>query len=462
MSGSSTGGAGQTRHNTVFASFQGPVHSAIRTAGPQALARALQATRARTLGLIQAWHNALPDLSVPPLPQMNPPLWEWGHVAWFQEWWTVRNRQRHLGTRSPDRGPSFNPSCLPDADALYNSSEVAHDSRWALALPKLAATQDYLAQVLQRSLANLAQVSAQVSAQGSTHGLAQGLAQGSVQALAEVPEGPSSVSDEALYFWRLVLQHEDMHNEASVYMAQALGLAVPLVWRGRAGAQDAASAGATGRSTSDRVLSEQASTEPAIPAEIHLPAQLWTLGHSGEGFAFDNELPAHALTLGAFAIDAAAVTWARYLPFVQATGHALPPHVRWAQGMWQAQCFGQWQTLDLQAPAVHLNAHDAQAWCQWAGRRLPSEAEWACAAHQPDFVWGQVWEWTASDFAPYPGIPGFEAHPYRDYSAPWWHGHRVLRGACAATSAHVADVRYRNFFVPERRDIFAGFRSVAL
>jgi EgtB-related family protein len=89
---------------------------------------------------------------------------------------------------------------------------------------------------------------------------------------------------------------------------------------------------------------------------------------------------------------------------------------------------------------------------------LPTEAEWECASQQPDFEWGQVWEWTASQFAPY---PGFEAHPYRDYSEPWWHNHRVLRGACAATSTHVVDVRYRNFFVPERRDIFAGFRSVA-
>jgi iron(II)-dependent oxidoreductase len=200
-------------------------------------------------------------------------------------------------------------------------------------------------------------------------------------------------------------------------------------------------------------------TPLGLKESVQVPAQVHTLGCSGPGFAFDNERQAHPQALGAFEIDAAAVSWARYLPFVQATGHALPPHVRWLDGAWQAQYFGQWQLLDLQAPAVHLNAHDAQAWCQWARRRLPTEAEWECAAQQPGWVWGQVWEWTASDFAPY---PGFEVHPYRDYSAPWWHGHRVLRGACAATSANVVDVRYRNFFVPERRDIFAGFRSVAL
>lgn len=410
--GPSSGGV----FDRAFVGCLGPVHSAARTASAAQLAQALQRTRKRTLGLMQAWQNAMPDLSVPPLPGMNPPLWEWGHIAWFQEWWTVRNRQRHLGTRSASSGADFDASLLPDADALYNSSEVAHDSRWALPLPNLAGTQAYLAQVLERSLEQLQAVEA--DGQGE--------------------------SDEHLYFWRLVLQHEDMHNEAAVYMAQDLGLELPpaLCWREPASGAAVALEKPVGCS-----------------GGILLPEQAYTLGHQGPGFVFDNESQAHPQVLAAFEIDAAAVTWARYLPFVNATGHALPPHVRCSQGVWQAQRFGQWKALDLQAPAVHLNALDAQAWCQWANRRLPTEAEWACAAQQLGFAWGQVWEWTASDFAPY---PGFEAHPYRDYSEPWWYHHRVLRGACAATSAHVVDVRYRNFFVPQRRDIFAGFRSVSL
>jgi EgtB-related family protein len=183
------------------------------------------------------------------------------------------------------------------------------------------------------------------------------------------------------------------------------------------------------------------------------------VGHQGTGFAFDNELPAHPVAVQALEVDAAPVSWARYLPFVQATGYVLPPFVRWGNNCWQGQHQGCWQALDLQAPAVHVNAHDAQAWCQWAGRRLPNEAEWTCAAQAPEFAWGQVWEWTASPFEPF---AGFQAHPYRDYSAPWWHSHRVLKGACLATSAHMVDVRYRNFFTPERREVFAGFRSVAL
>ena len=120
--------------------LNGPVTNPWRTANAETLAQALSDTRQRTLGLIQAWQAALPDLAVPPLPGMNPPLWEWGHIAWFQEWWTVRNRQRCEGTRSASLGDGFGPSLMPRADALYNSSEVAHDSRWSLPLPDLQHT----------------------------------------------------------------------------------------------------------------------------------------------------------------------------------------------------------------------------------------------------------------------------------------------------------------------------------
>ena len=342
---------------------------------------------------------------------MNPPLWEWGHIAWFQEWWTVRNRQRHEGTRSASSGDGFAASLLPHADALYNSSEVAHGSRWSLTLPDFEHTQRYLSDVLTQSLAHL--------------------------------RAAPDASDEVLYFWRLAMQHEAMHNEASVYMAQNLGVALPEALCVGHVQEGQAQQGAHAVSSS------------ALP----IPAQVVTLGHAGPGFAFDNECPAHAVALAAFEIDAQVVTWAQYLPFLQATGHALPPHVRCVQGDWQVQVFGHWQAMPMDAPVVHVNAWDAQAWCQWAGRRLPTEAEWTCAAHTQGFAWGRVWEWTADDFAPY---PGFVPHPYREYSEPWWQGHRVLKGACWATSQHLVDVRYRNFFVPERRDIFAGFRTVAL
>lgn len=374
-----------------------------RTADAAALAQALRATRERTLGLLAAWQQALPGLRVPYAGELNPPLWELGHVGWFQEWWTGRNRERALGVAcNPVHARAA--SHLQGADALFNSSEVPHLTRWGLPLPDLDALLRYLAQVQADTLA----------------------------LLQDAGEG-----DGALYFWRLVLFHEQMHNEASVYMAQALDVPIPpALARGHA---------------------------PAVhrTGELAVPAQTVQLGHTGEGFAFDNELSAHPVDVGAFHIDAAPVTWARYLPFVEATGHALPPHVRQQGGQWQQRHFGRWLPLDAQASAVHLSWHDAQAWCQWAGRRLPTEAQWECAARvQGDAMgWGEVWEWTASAFEPY---PGFVAHPYRDYSQPWFGGSRyVLRGGCAATDAQMLHVAYRNYFTPDRRDIFAGFRSIA-
>jgi iron(II)-dependent oxidoreductase len=373
----------------------------LRDAPAAGLVSALQATRQRTLGLLSAWQQARPDLRVPQRPTLNPPLWELGHVGWFQEWWMGRNTERGRGHRAnPDTARP--PSHLSNADRLFDSSAVAHASRWALPLPTVAATLDYLAQVQADTLALL---------QAAAH------------------------DDDALYFGRLVLFHEDMHCEASVYMAQALGVPVPdrLAWGRPPGAAKAGG-----------------------PPEIAVPAQTWVLG-TRSGFAFDNELHGLSCNLPAFRMDTSAVTWARYLPFLEATGHRLPPHLRRADGLWQQCSFGQWQPVALDAPAVHLSWDDASAWCAWAGRRLPTEAEWECAACTvPGLDWGRVWEWTASAFEAY---PGFEPHPYRDYSAPWFGSRRVLRGACMATSQGMVSPRYRNYFTPERSDIFAGFRS---
>lgn len=382
-------------------------HTASHTArcgGRDALAAALQDARERTLALLDACHAALgDDLRVPYSPQINPPLWEAGHVGWFQDYWIARNRQRVLGLAcQPDHArPSGR---LTEADALFNSSRVAHQSRWSLPLPSIKATRDYLAASLTDTFALLA---------------------------------VSTEDAENLYFFRLALFHEDMHGEAGIYMAQALGIPLP------------------------------DSLRPALPpptlaaaGEIALPAQTWQLGHEGTGFAFDNECSEHPVQVAAFRIDAAPVSWRRYLPFIEASGHSPPRYVRHADGEWQQQRFGEWQALTLDAPACHLSWQEAESWCRWAGRRLPSEAEWELAAcSDPAFAWGDVWEWTASRFAPY---PGFVAHPYRDYSAPWFAEERyVLRGASAATAPRMHHPRYRNYFTPERNDIYAGFRSCA-
>jgi formylglycine-generating enzyme required for sulfatase activity len=291
---------------------------------------------------------------------------------------------------------------MPGADALYDSSHVAHATRWHLPLPGLAATRAYLAGSLTETL---------------------GLLAGEAETAA------------ALYFYRLALFHEDMHAEAATWMAQALGIPLPAPLR---------------------------PVEHALPAaaDIALAATTWRLGCEDPGFAFDNELVAHDVKLEAFAIDSVAVSWRRFVPAIEAGAVAMPRYLRRDGGLWQALRFGAWEALHLDAAAVHLTWDEARAWCRWAARRLPTEAEWECAAvSAPEFAWGEVWEWTASRFAPF---AGFVAHPYRDYSRFGFDEHRyVLRGASGATAPRIAHPRYRNFFTAERNDIHAGFRSCA-
>ncbi len=406
----------------------------IRRASRDALATALQASRRDTLATFAVYEAALPELRVPQRAELNPPLWELGHIGWFQEWWLARNPARAQGVRADPEVPRPG-GVRADADALYHSSRVAHDTRWALPLPDAAATRADLEAQLWRTL----------------------------ELLAAAPE-----DDVALYFFRLALLHEDMHHEAALYMAQGLGIAIDDArW--------------------------QAAPLPPPGEPLAFEAGDWRLGHEGPGFAFDNELGAHPVALAPTVIDRQAVRWAGYLPFVEAGGYAeprwwsdagrawlaqakaqaapgaaaqatqpaAPRHLRRVGTGWQQWRHGHWVDLDHALPACHLTFFEAQAWCAWAGRRLPTEAEWERAAVQcPEtFRWGDVWEWTASPFAPY---PGFAPHPYRDYSAPWFDGRPVLRGASFATQPRMRHPRYRNYFTPERNDLFAGFRSCAV
>jgi ergothioneine biosynthesis protein EgtB len=401
----------------------GGATAAMRKAGRSALTQALQDSRRDTLALFSLYRSALaePGLAVPYAVELNPPLWELGHIGWFQSWWLARNPQRARGVAADPMSPRM-AAARADADTLYDSSRVVHASRWQLPLPDARAT--------------LADLEA-----------------GLAETLALLPD--CAEDDTGLYFARLCLAHEDMHHEAALYMAQALGLAVH-----------------------DERWQPLPLPESATP--IALPAGRWTLGSTpADGFAFDNELGAHEVALPACHMDSQVLRWCDYLPFVAAGAYEdsrwwpaaaapwraarpspAPRYLRRAGVAWEQWRHGAWQALDLSLPACHLNAYEAQAWCAWAGRRLPSEAEWERAALQcpESFQWGQVWEWTASVFEPY---PGFASHPYRDYSAPWFGSRPVLRGASFTTQPRMRHARYRNYFTAERNDIFAGFRSCA-
>ena len=402
----------------------------MRHAGLAELEAALAAGRQSLLALFDGFERALgPEgLRIAHDPVLNLPLWELGHIGWFEEHWVARNPARGHGARC-DPDAARLPSVRADADALYDSSTVQHAQRWQLALPTPDATRAYLSAVRAATLALLRD---------------------------------SAPIDDALYFFRLVLFHEDMHREAWQFMAQQLGI-------------DLGSA-----------LLARAPKCSAAAGEWPVAASMRQLGSHAGGFAFDNELAAAERFVDAFTIDRAPVSWARFLPFIEAGGYANealwssegrtwraregrlhPRHLRRAGGAWEQHRFGRWQALDLAAPVLHVSAHEAEAWCRWAGRRLPTEAEWETAASLAEsagegaerFDWGEVWEWTSTPFAPY---AGFTPHPYRDYSQPWFDGRPVLRGASFATAAHMKHARYRNFFPADRDDVFAGFRSCAI
>lgn len=381
----------------------------------QTLSKALQQLRLHTLHAFECYLNANQQV-VPQQSGFNPPVWELGHVAWFQELWVARNPQRSQGIAF-DHSRPFKASCLEVADAWFDSAKVAHATRWHL--PHLTAQESlrYADETLKQTLNCLA---------------------------------TESDNSPALYFYWLALQHEAMHLEASAYMAQSLGMPFQALWQ--QAPHDKLQANLEGASTS---------TSATATATATMASQHWTLGADAESpFCFDNELSHRTCLLPAFEISLQPVSWAQYLNFVTSTGHPLPRYVRKIGTHFEVKVFDNWQPLNTSAPAVHLSWHDAQAYCAWAHCRLPTEAEWDCAAKTSSgFEWGQVWEWTQDSFAPY---EGFVVHPYKEYSAPWFGTHKVLRGASHLAHPALRRVNYRNFFTPERDDIYAGFRTCAL
>lgn len=395
----------------------------------------------------------------PRLAIVNPPLWELGHIAWFQEYWCLRRSV-----------PGMPDSILAGADALYDSAKVAHDTRWDLPLPDLKATLAYHSNVLERVL----------------------------ERLEREPD-----NRDLLYFARLASFHEDMHAEAFHYTRQTLGYEPPCPE-------------AEGKREKGKV------SPPALPGDAELPGGTFPLGaEPGDDFVFDNEKWAHEVTIAPFRIARAPVTTAQYAAFVDAggydrrewwsddgwdwlqrSGRRQPAYWIQRDGAWLQRRFDREIPLNAGEPVVHVNWHEAQAYCRYAARRLPTEAEWEYAAafdavtrRKSKYPWGDrsptaacanlestgvadvgsfpagdaasglrqmignVWEWTASTFDPY---PGFVADPYKEYSEPWFGTHKVLRGGSFATARNLIRNTWRNFYTPDRSDIFAGFRTCAI
>ena len=430
---------------------------------PAAITESLREARRRTISLVDDLNDK--QMMGPRLEIVNPLLWEIGHVAWFQEYWILR----HLNRR---------PSILEKGDALYDSAKVAHETRWNIPLLSRMSVQSYMQEVLERVI--------------DLYGAAK------------------EYDDDAAYFLSLALLHEDMHDEAFTYTRQTLGYPQP-------------SFDGAVRQSTERFDAEKLG-DALIPGGRFLRGSM-----SNHHFVFDNEMDANEVEIEPFAISRTAVTNSEFAAFVDEGGYQRKEFwsdagCRWRESsdarhpvywqrqgnQWLRRNFDELVALEDHLPVLHVNWYEADAFCRWAKRRLPTEAEWEMAAsaepiadgqgmggHKRKFPWGDdsptpecanldwrtmgcidvralregdsafgcrqmignVWEWTASDFNPYPGfVPG----AYKEYSAPWFGDHKVLRGGCWTTRSRLIHNAYRNFYKPDRGDVWAGFRTCAL
>jgi iron(II)-dependent oxidoreductase len=390
-----------------------------------ALRRGLDSARERTLrltadlddGAIRRQHH----------PELSPIGWHLGHVAWNEATW--------IHARLCGDPP-------PEDDSLY-SSFVSRKAERAAQLPRGDVIRRRAAAVRERTL--------------------------------ELLERADLDAPRALWTFRFVANHERQHAETIACARLAGALALP-------GAPPLETAPAPDHSW------------------LEVPGGTYTIGTSGDPQAWDNERPAHPVELAPFRIARHAVTCGDWLAFMGAGGYRddrlwtaegrafrdgggieAPEHWRRSGGGWRRVTLGGERDVVPSHPVAHVSLHEALAFARFAGARLPSEAEWeaavslggepaagnvdlgacdttpcgarpaAASALGLDEPRGNVWEWTADAFAPY---PGFASDPYEGYSVPWFDGkHHVLRGAAWCTQAQIGRPTFRNWF-------HAGFRSV--
>ncbi|MCF6251888.1 MAG: SUMF1/EgtB/PvdO family nonheme iron enzyme [Methylococcaceae bacterium] len=431
----------------------------MQTLNPLIIAQQAQDAHDRTLALIQGLN--VEQMMGPMLATVNPLLWEIGHAAYFYECWVLRYHLQQGAIRD-------------DSDSLYDSITIAHDDRWDLPLPTLPETQNYMQTVLDNIKVCL------------------------------------SAGDDAKrdYLAQYAVFHQDMHNEAYTYTRQTLNYPMPYAAKPEA----------------------QINNAGGLIGDVRIPGGVFVLGATlQDGFVFDNEKWAHEVEIKPFTIAKAAISNADYLKFVEADGYHQkeywdddgwlwlqaahldhPIYWRKCKKDWEIKQFDQWNPMSMNAAIIHVCWFEAQAYCRWAGRRLPTEVEWEVAASaqaSPDgktlsstkrhFPWGNespradqanldgfalgtvdvgayatgdsafgcrqmignVWEWTQDTFGPY---PGFEADMYQDYSQPLFGITKVLRGGSWATRARMIRNTWRTYYGPERNDVFAGFRTCSL
>ncbi len=429
-----------------------------QTATVDNISKALLDVRSRTLALVEGLNDE--EMMGKVLPTVNPLKWEIAHAAYFHETWVLR----HLGGQA---------AVNEKADELFDSINIQHEDRWDLPLPSLANTFEYMSSVLQYELELLRNI---------------------------------ELDDYAKYFYLLALFHEDMHNEAFIYTRQTLSYPKPNFIKSRNYSS----------LKSDHTVNRN--------EDISIPGGSFMLGAERKNeFIFDNEKWAHAVKVAPFKIAKFAVSNEQYLEFVEDDGYKKEKYWsdeawRWRQiknlqhpvywkkdsnDNWYVKTFDVWESLRPSHAVMHVSWYEAVAFCKWSNRRLPTEAEWEFAAASnpnvakdnhyekiinPDGIdanldctnlgtvnvaafpksdnafgcrqmFGNVWEWTSSTFKPY---PGFSPDWYSEYSRPLFEQTKVLRGGAWTTRSRMLRNTLRNYYGPDRNDVFAGFRTCAI
>jgi iron(II)-dependent oxidoreductase len=387
-----------------------------------AITERLAEARRRTFQLVEPLSDEQLNRVYSPI--LSPLAWDLGHIANFEELWLVQT----VGRRPPLHG---------ELGRYYDAIENPRSGRGGLPILRGDELRSYLDEVRERTLEVLDEVDLEATADPL---LADG------------------------FVYELLLAHEHQHNETMLQLIQMV----------------------EGYDPVELELSPPPGHVDGGPEMVLVEGGECEIGAGPRGFAYDNERPRHAVELRPFWIDRTPVTNRAYADFVRETG-AEPP-MYWEPGKgggWMRTAMGHADALDPDQPVVHVSWHEADAFARWARKRLPSEQEWEVAARGADpshanldqlafgcapagalaegasdcgavQMLGDVWEWTSSDFLAY---PGFRAFPYPEYSEVFFGTqHKVLRGGSWATRRSVVRTSFRNWDLPERRQIFAGLR----